>query len=164
MIRFCILVAAALVVVAPAPAAAQLPEVGVLLVNPRSNLKSLADFVAWAKSSKKPLAYSSSESDLQRIAQTLVKNLGIKAVHVPYRVPTQGILDLIGGHIDFSLVDADDALGQIQGGLVIPLAVARKQRFPRLPDVPTFAEAGYLELISRGPVNSSWPLLTHARH
>jgi tripartite-type tricarboxylate transporter receptor subunit TctC len=164
MIRLCILFAAAVIAIAPAPAAAQMPEIGVLLVNPRSNIKSLADFVAWTRRSKKPLAYSSSESELQRIAQTLVKNLGIKAVLVPYPVPTQGILDLIGGHIDFSLVDADDALGQIQGGLVTPLAVAHKRRFSRLPDVPTFAEAGYPELISRGPVNSSRALLAHARH
>ena len=85
-------------------------------------------------------------------------------MHVPYRAPAQGILDLIGGHIDFSLVDVDDALGQIQGGLVTALAVAGKQRFPRLPDVPTFVEAGYPELAGVFPGGNPTAKTMYARH
>jgi len=146
-----------------APASAQSDAI-VLLVNPRSGVKSVADFVAWVKRSKKPLAYSSSDPASQRIGDALAQKLGIKTVHVPYRAASQGVLDLIGGHIDFSVVDVGAAVGQIQGGLVTAIAVAGKQRFPGLPDVPTFAEAGFPELLSQRPDHSPWPLLAHARY
>ena len=145
MIRLCILIVAVLSVWMSAPAAAQSSPV-VLLVAPTSDLKSVADFVAWAKRSLKPLAYSSSGPPAQRFGEALAQKLGIKTVHVPYRVASQGILDLIGGHIDFSVVDVGAAVGLIDVGLVTALAVAAKQRIPGLPDVPTFAEAGYPEL------------------
>jgi tripartite-type tricarboxylate transporter receptor subunit TctC len=161
MIRLCILIAAVLGICAPAPASAQSV---VLLVGPKSGVKSVAEFAAWAKKSRKPLAYSSSGPASQRLGEALAQKLAIKTVHIPYRAASQGILDLIGGHIDFSVVDVGAAAGQIQGGLVAALAVAAKQRIPGFPDVPTFAEAGYPELISRGPVNSPWPLLAHARN
>ena len=131
------------------PAAAQSSPV-VLLVDPKSGLKSVAEFAAWAKeinkSSNKPLSYSSSSPASQRLGEALARKLEIKIVHVPYRPASQGILDLIGGHIDFSVVDIGAAVGLIQVGLVTALAVASKQRLPDFPDVPTFAEAGYPEL------------------
>lgn len=145
MRRVCILVAAVLSVAVPMPAAAQSSPI-VLLVNPKSGVKSVAAFAAWAKESKKPLAYSSSGPASQRLGEALSQKLALKTVHVPYRAASQGILDLLGGHIDFSVVDVGAATGQIQGGLVTALAVTGKQRFPGFPDVPTFAEAGYPEL------------------
>jgi tripartite-type tricarboxylate transporter receptor subunit TctC len=138
MIRLCILIAAVLGICAPAPASAQSV---VLLVGPKSGVKSVAEFAAWAKKSRKPLAYSSSGPASQRLGEALAQKLAIKTVHIPYRAASQGILDLIGGHIDFSVVDVGAAAGQIQGGLVAALAVAAKQRIPGFPDVPTFAEA-----------------------
>jgi tripartite-type tricarboxylate transporter receptor subunit TctC len=155
MIRFWILMVAVLSVAAPAPAAAQFPELVVLLVNPRSGVKSVSDFSAWTKRSKKPLAYSSSGPDSQRFAEALAKKFEIKAVHVPYRDPSHGIFDLVGGHIDFALVDVDEALGQIRAGRLTALAAAGRQRFRDLPDVPTFAEAGYPELAAVFPASRS---------
>ncbi|HZO45550.1 MAG TPA: tripartite tricarboxylate transporter substrate-binding protein [Xanthobacteraceae bacterium] len=146
------MIVAALSVWMPAPAAAQSSPV-VLLVGPKSDLKSVADFVAWAKRSNKPLTYSSSGPPTQRFGEALAQKLGIKTVHVPYRVASQGILDLIGGEIDFSVVDVDAAVGLIQVGLVTALAVAARQRIPDLPDVPTFAEVGYPELAGVSPGN-----------
>jgi len=145
--RLWVLIAAVLTVAVPMPAAAQSSPI-VLLVNPKSGVKTVADFVAWAKRSKKPLAYSSSGSASQRLGEALSQKLELKTVHVPYRAASEGIVDLLGGHIDFSVVDVGAAVGQIQGGLVTALAVSGKQRFPGLPDVPTFAEAGYPELVA----------------
>lgn len=174
MTRLCILIAAALSFGAPVPAAAQSSPV-VLLVDPKSGLKSVAEFAAWAKetnkSSNKPLSYSSSGPASQRLGSALAQKLDIKTVHVPYRAASQGILDLIGGHIDFSVVDIGAAVGLIQVGLVTALAVAAKQRLPDFPDVPTFAEAGYPELAGLlPPVNpaskttDSVVMFAHARH
>ena len=163
MIRACILIAALLGICTPVPAAAQSSTV-MLLVSPKSGLKSMADFVAFAKRSKKPLAYSSSGPSAQRFGEGLAQKLEIKTVHVPYRAAVQGILDLIGGHIDFSVVDPGAAVGQIQGGLVRALAVSGKQRTPGFPDVPTFAEAGYPELAGVFPGGIPTAKTAHARH
>ena len=138
MIRLRILIVAVLSVWMSAPAATQSPGPIVLLVSPTSDLKSVADFVAWAKRSNKPLTYSTSGPPAQRFGEALAQKFGIRIVHVPYRAASQGILDLIGGQIDFSVVDVDAALGLIQVGLVTALAVAAKQRIPgpsRCPDL-----------------------------
>ena len=74
MIRICILIAAVLGICAPVPAAAQSSDPVMLLVNPKSGLKSVADFVAWAKKSKKPLAYSSSGPPAQRFGEALARS------------------------------------------------------------------------------------------
>jgi len=146
----------------PAPAAAQSSEPIVLLVNPKSGVKSVAEFAAWAKRMKKPLAYSSSGPASQRLGEALAQKLGIKTVHIPYRAAQQGILDLLGRHIDFSVVDVGAAVGQIQGGLVT--AVAANQRVPGFPDVPTFAEAGYPELAGVFPGGNPMGKTAYARH
>ena len=130
MIRLCILIVAVLSLGAPAPAAAQSSEPIVLLVNPKSGVKTLADFVAWGKRSKKPLAYASSAPASQRFGEALAKKLGFKSVHIPYRAAVQGLLDLIGGHIDFAVLDLSAAVGQIQGGLVTGACGRGKQRAP----------------------------------
>jgi tripartite-type tricarboxylate transporter receptor subunit TctC len=146
-----------------APASAQSDSI-VLLVNTKGGVKSVADFVAWTKRSKKPLAYASSGPASQRLGEALAQKLGIKAVHVPYRAASQGILDLLGGHIDFAVMDVGAAVGQIQGGLLIALAVAAKQRIPGFPDVPTFAEAGYPDLAGVFPGGNPTGKTAYARH
>jgi tripartite-type tricarboxylate transporter receptor subunit TctC len=170
MTRLCILIVAILTIWVSAPASARAESV-MLVVNPKSGVKSVADFVAWTKRSKKPLAYSSSDPSSQRFGEALAKKLGFQSVHVPYRAAVQGILDLIGGHIDYSVVDPGAAVGQIQGGLVTALAVTGKQRNPGFPDVPTFTEAGYPELAAVFPGNNpasktaqQMIMSIHARH
>jgi tripartite-type tricarboxylate transporter receptor subunit TctC len=161
MIRICIIIAALVGFCAPVPASAQ--QV-MLLVSPKSGVKSVAEFAAFAKKSKKPLAYSSSGSAAQRVGEALAQKLDIKTVHIPYRAAQQGILDLMGGHIDFSVVDPGAAVGQIQGGLVRALAVTGKQRAPGFPDVPTFGEAGYPELARVFPGGDLTAKTAHARN
>jgi tripartite-type tricarboxylate transporter receptor subunit TctC len=140
----------------------------VVLVNPKGGIKSLADFVAWGKRSAKPLTYASSglNSDGHKLATAFAKKVGINVVHVPYRAATQGILDLLGGHIDFAAINFIAALGQIRGGLLTAVAVAAKERTPELPDVPTFAESGYPGFAKRGTPGGfalTWPLPTAER-
>jgi tripartite-type tricarboxylate transporter receptor subunit TctC len=67
---------------------------------------------------------------------------GVQAQHVPYRGGPPLAQDLAGGIVDFSFVVVANILGQIQSGLVKPLAVASPTRVAALPTVPTLAEAG----------------------
>jgi len=61
---------------------------------------------------------------------------------VPYRGGGPLAQDLAAGIVDFSFIAVANILGQIQGGLVKPLAIASSSRVPVLPDVPTLTEAG----------------------
>src|SRR5687767_11503295 len=130
MNRLCVLAVALAAACTSVPAAAQPSGPVVLLVNPKSGVKSLADFVAWGKRSARPLAYSSSglNSDGHRLAEAFAKKIGINVAHIPYRAASQGILDLLGGHIDFTAVNVIAATGQVHGGLLTAVAIAAKQR------------------------------------
>jgi len=147
MSRLCPFVVVAWIASGVAPAAAQSLDSVALLVNPKSGIKTLADFVAWGQRSTTPLTYSSAgdKSAGNRLATAFAQKVGIKVVHVPYRAVSQGLLDLLGGHIDFATVNIIAAAGQVRGGLLLALAVATKARVPEFPDVPTFAEAGHPE-------------------
>ena len=68
---------------------------------------------------------------------------GIQMVHVPYKGAILALTDVIGGHVDSMFVAAPSAIPQVKGGKVRALAVASKRRAPALPDLPTFAEAGF---------------------
>src|SRR5262245_59880560 len=139
-----VLMVAVVVICACASAIAHPSGPVVLLVNPKSGIKTLADFVAWGKRRTKPIAYGSSgiKSDGHRLAESFTQKVGINAVHVPYRAHAQGILDLLGGHIDFMSINAIAAIAQIRSGLLTAVAIAAKQRVPEYPDVPTFIESG----------------------
>lgn len=67
---------------------------------------------------------------------------GVQAQHVPYRGGGPLAQDLVAGVVDFSFIAVANILGQIQAGLVKPLAIASSARVPVLPEVQTLAEAG----------------------
>jgi tripartite-type tricarboxylate transporter receptor subunit TctC len=117
----------------------------VFVVNPNKGIKTMAEFVAYAKNSPTPLTYSSSGvgSNGQLVAETFALKTGIKVEHVPYKGAAQGLTDLVGGHIDFSAQTLSSASALIRSGGLRALAHGGNQRVPDYPDVPTFKEAGY---------------------
>jgi tripartite-type tricarboxylate transporter receptor subunit TctC len=117
----------------------------VLSVNAASGVKTIKDFIAWSKRSDKPLTYSSSGlgSSGHLVAETFAQQAGIKIEHVPYKGASQGLMDLVGGHIAFSAQTVSSTAAQMRGGALVALAHTGKDRFPDFPDVPTFKELGY---------------------
>ena len=67
---------------------------------------------------------------------------GIKLYHVPYKGAGEAVTAALGGQVDMVMVSPGSALGNIQGGLLRPLAISGGRRSAALPDTPTFAEAG----------------------
>ena len=63
-------------------------------------------------------------------------------VHVPFTGTPPSLNAVIGGHVNYVLCDIT-ALPLIRSGQLKPLAVTTPKRSPLLPDVPTFAEAGF---------------------
>jgi tripartite-type tricarboxylate transporter receptor subunit TctC len=78
----------------------------------------------------------------------LAQKLGVQLAHVPYKGANPAMFDLVGGHITLGSVTWTTALGHIESGAVIPIAVTAGKRLARFPDVPTFAELGFPDLVA----------------
>ena len=107
--------------------------------------KTLKEFVEQAADRDKPLTYSSSGvgSSGHLFGENLAHLAGIKFEHVPYKGASQGLTDLAGGHIVFSVQTVSSAAALVRGGTLRALAHTGKTRLPDFPDVPTFKELGY---------------------
>jgi len=116
-----------------------------LSVNAKTGVKSLKEFIELGKKTDRGLTYSSSGvgSSGQLVAEAFAKAAGIKIEHVPYKGASQGIMDLVAGHISFSAQTVSSTASQIRGGALAAVAHSGRERFPDFPDVPTFKEMGY---------------------
>jgi tripartite-type tricarboxylate transporter receptor subunit TctC len=68
---------------------------------------------------------------------------GFKGIWVPFNGGNQGVLALLGGHLDATIMTPSSALMQIKNGDIRLLAISTAQRSEYFPDVPTFKEQGY---------------------
>ena len=116
----------------------------VLVVSPQSNLSSVADLIALAKS--KPdqiLCANAGIGSLPHMAAELfAQRTGIKLVHVPYPGSPQAVTDLMAGRVTMFFSPASTVIGQIKAGKLKVLATAANKRASVLPEVPSMAEAG----------------------
>lgn len=116
----------------------------VLVVSPQSNLHSVTELIALAKS--KPgevLCANAGVGSLPHMAaEYFAQRAGIKLVNVPYPGSPQAVNDLIAGRVTMFFSPASTVIGQIAAGKVIALATAATKRAGVLPDVPSMAEAG----------------------
>jgi tripartite-type tricarboxylate transporter receptor subunit TctC len=122
----------------------------VFSVNAASGMKTLADFIARAKQSEKPLTYSSSGlgSSGHLVGELFAQIANLTFEHVPYRGASQGLTDLAGGHIAFSVQTVSSSAGLIRGGTLRGIAVAANERVPDFPEIPTFRELGYPDVVA----------------
>lgn len=116
-----------------------------LIVTPSLPVKTLAEFVAYAKARPGQLLYGSTGngSPGHLNGAVFAKRVGIDAVHVPYRTGGQGTTDLLTGRIHFWIAQIPTRLEQVRNSELRALAVAGSERSPDLPELPTVEEMGY---------------------
>jgi tripartite-type tricarboxylate transporter receptor subunit TctC len=121
-----------------------------LSVNSASGMKTLPDFLARAKASNKPLTYSSSGvgSMGQLVCELFARKAGVHIELIPYKGASQGLADLIGGHIAFSCQTVSSTSAQLKAGTLVGLAHTGKTRMADFPAIPTFTELGYPDVAS----------------
>ena len=113
-----------------------------LLVQPDSPIRSVADLLAAARKAPGKLSFGSGSSS-SRVASELLKQMaGVDMLNVPDKSNPMAITDLIGGQLDFMFADAPTALPQVEGGKLRALAVSGNHRLAAVPALPTVDEAG----------------------
>ncbi len=115
----------------------------VLVINPASPIKTVAELIAFAKAHPGEVNHATVIGSLPHFASELfVQRAGIKVTQVPYQGSPQCVADVIAGRALITFSPASTVVGQIAGGKVRALATAAKKRPSALPNVPTIEEAG----------------------
>jgi tripartite-type tricarboxylate transporter receptor subunit TctC len=120
----------------------------VFVVNPGFGVRTLADLVARAKT--QPIGYvSPGVGTLGHLtAERFAEVAGIQLQHIPHKGASAAMMDLVAGTVNLGTMTWTSALGQIRAGKVIPIAVTANARLAEVPDLPTFRELGYPDLVA----------------
>jgi len=123
--------------------------------------KTLAEFVAYAKAHPGDFTYAtiSLGSQTQLVNEMLQRDAGIKMTYVPYRGANLIVNDVLGRHLTSGSLALSAAAGQLKAGTLRGLGIGTEERLRAFPDIPTFKELGYPDLVSStwfglsGPAN-----------
>lgn len=115
-----------------------------LAVGAGAPYKSLQDFVAAAKAAPNKLSYASGGNGTppHLSAAIFTERTGVQMVHVPYKGSGPALIDVMAGQVTAIIDTAASATPHVRSGKMRGLALTGKRRWPDIPDVPTFAEAG----------------------
>ena len=137
-----------------APVAGLTRDFLVMLVNPSVPVKTVPEFIAYAKANPGKLSMASAgNGSPQHIARELFKIMtGVDMVHVPYRGTAPALTDLLAGQVQvvFEIITA--SIEYNRAGKLRALAVTSPMRLEALPDVPAVSDflPGYETSIFRG--------------
>ena len=117
----------------------------ILITHPALNAGTLREFIAQAKAKPGGFSFGSpGQGSIGNIVGEQFRRLaGFEAVHVPYKGSAPVVTDVVAGRLAFAIESIYAANAFIPNGRLKVLAVSRSERTPLLPEVPTFAEAGF---------------------
>jgi len=139
----------------------------ILSANVSLPFRSLKDLVDYARANPNKLTFGSSGpgSVGHLSGEVLRTSTGVQMTHVPYKSAGAAYPDMIAGNITMVFDTLPSAIQHINSGKARPIALMAAKRAPLLPDVPTFAEAGFPEatlhfwLGLHGPANIPQPVV-----
>lgn len=116
----------------------------ILAVNPSVPVKTLDEFLAWAKEQKDGVSYGTpGAGSPHHLATALFKlRTGADLVHIPYKGAAPAVQDVLSGQIPFMFIDSAGGQQHIQAGTLRAIGVASAERLESFPDVPTLQEQG----------------------
>lgn len=141
----------------------------VLAVNPKVPVKTLPEFIAYAKKANPPLAFASGGVGSQHYfaMEQLKQRAGFNVLNVTYRGGSPAMQATIAGETQVLFAGGESA-GQFKAGTLRALAVTGKERSKAMPDVPTIGESypGYAVDIWLGlfaPAGTPQPIIDKLR-
>ncbi len=116
----------------------------VLAIHPSLPVKTMEEFVAYAKANPGKLNYGSTGIGTSSHLSSFMlgKRTGVEAVHVPYK-GADALKDLLAGRIQFMFATIPSVMPHIAADKLRPIAVSSLKRSRALPAVPTVAEKGF---------------------
>ena len=115
-----------------------------LVVHPSLPVKSMQEFITYAKANPGKINYGSSGvGSPPHLSMELLRSMtGINLVHVPYKGAGPALADLLGGQVQAMCTSLAGLINFVKSGRVRALGVTTAKRNPQLPDVPTIVESG----------------------
>ena len=126
-------------------AVAQIADVAnVLVVHPSINVKTVKEFVDWAKANPDGVNYASTGvGTASHLAGfMLAARAGFNATHIPYK-GAEALKDMLAGRTQYMFATIPSVIQHIRAGNLVAIAVSTPKRSRSLPDVPTVMENGF---------------------
>ena len=116
----------------------------ILVTHPSVPVSAVRELVAYATGRPRQLSYATSGAGkATHLSMALFERMAkLELVHVPYKGTGQGIIDLMGGHVQLMFGAIPSTMPQVRAGKLKLLAVSSAKRSAVLPEVPTVAEGG----------------------
>jgi tripartite-type tricarboxylate transporter receptor subunit TctC len=123
-----------------------------LIVNAELPVKTVADFIKYAKTKPQGINIASpgAGSGPHLTGELFMKEAGIKGLTVHFRGDATAYTELLAGRVDATITAITTALPHIKAGKLRVIAVANETRSPIEPKVPTFGEAGFPNIVGYG--------------
>jgi tripartite-type tricarboxylate transporter receptor subunit TctC len=114
----------------------------ILIATPSLPVSTVADVIAYAKSSPDGIDMASSgNGTLQHLLLELfARTAGIRINHVPYRGGGEAIKDIMAGQVKFAFSNGSSVFPLVKAGQVKAIAQTGKGRLPTLPDIPPMSD------------------------
>ena len=130
-----------------------------LVVHPSFEARTLQDYLAAARRRPGSINYATSGSGSSNhiVAELLRKASGIELVHVPYRGAGPALQALLANEVPSMFDSLPAVTTHIRAGTIRALAVSSPTRVGQLPDVPTFRELGFNDLVTENWFGISGP-------
>jgi tripartite-type tricarboxylate transporter receptor subunit TctC len=116
----------------------------ILVVHPSLPVRTVAEFIAYAKARPNQLNFGSSgvATGTHLSMELLMYMTGIRLTHVPYKGGSLNVNALIAGETQANFSTISTALPHVKSGRLRALAVSTAKRAAAAPEVPTLAESG----------------------
>jgi tripartite-type tricarboxylate transporter receptor subunit TctC len=117
----------------------------ILVVHPSLGVKTVAEFVARARSEPNAISFGSSgpNTTTHLAIELLKKTADVQVTHIPYSGSPQAVTNLLAGHIQALFAPASTVLEHARVGALVALASTEGKRTALAPNLPTMIEAGF---------------------
>ncbi|MGZ5124238.1 MAG: tripartite tricarboxylate transporter substrate binding protein [Burkholderiales bacterium] len=115
-----------------------------MVITPALPVKSVQDFIAFAKSRPGQMNYASTGSGSagHLTAELFASMAGVKLVHIPYKTSAAHVVDMISGQVQLMFSGIVSAQPHIQSGKLRAIGITGAQRSPLMPELRTVSESG----------------------
>lgn len=116
-----------------------------LAVKKESTIKTLKDFVEYAKANPGKIRYGSpGAGNIQHVAmENFSKKYNIEVNHMPFEGANPAVAALLGGHVEAVCTGTTEVTGHYKSGAIRVIGIMADKRIDFMPDVPTFKEQGF---------------------